>query len=303
MHTQSIPLTAVGPSLSRLVAGAMHLASWNLSPTERLQWVEACLELGITSFDHADIYGGYTCEGLFGEALALRPSLRSAMQLISKCGIKLVSPNRPRHRLKSYDTSREHIIASAENSLRELQTDYLDVLLIHRPSPLLDADEVAEAFGILHRAGKVLHFGVSNFTPAQFALLQYRLDLPLVTNQVELSVMQVGALTDGTLDQCQQKRIRPMIWSPLGGGALFRGDSAASKRLLIALRQVGEELGNAGPDQVALAWVLAHPSQPLPVLGTGKLARWQAAVAAQQITLSAEQWFTIWQAAVGREVD
>ena len=278
----------------------MNLGQWQWNPAERLRWIEECLELGITTFDHADIYGGYTCEGLFGEALALRPSLRSQMQLISKCGIKLITPNRPSNALKSYAVGRDYIIASAENSLRELQTDHLDLLLIHRPSPLMAADEVAEAFAAL--AGKVRHFGVSNFTPAQFDLLQSRLDFPLVTNQIELSVMQMNALTDGTLDQCQQRRIRPMLWSPLGGGALFQGETAASKRLLVVLREIGDVLGGAALDQIALAWLLHLPSRPYPVLGTGKIERLAAAVAATQLQLTDEQWFAIWEAAAGHEV-
>lgn len=278
----------------------MNLGQWQWNPAERLRWIEECLELGITTFDHADIYGGYTCEGLFGEALALRHSLRSQMQLISKCGIKLITPNRPSNALKSYAVGRDYIIASAENSLRELQTDHLDLLLIHRPSPLMAADEVAEAFAAL--AGKVRHFGVSNFTPAQFDLLQSRLDFPLVTNQIELSVMQMSALTDGTLDQCQQRRIRPMLWSPLGGGGLFRGETAASKRLLVVLREIGDVLGGAALDQIALAWLLHLPSRPYPVLGTGKIERLAAAVAATQLQLTDEQWFAIWEAAAGHEV-
>lgn len=288
------------PTFSPIIAGAMNLGQWQWNPAERLRWIEECLELGITTFDHADIYGGYTCEGLFGEALALRPSLRSQMQLISKCGIKLITPNRPSNALKSYAVGRDYIIASAENSLRELQTDHLDLLLIHRPSPLMAADEVAEAFAAL--AGKVRHFGVSNFTPAQFDLLQSRLDFPLVTNQIELSVMQMNALTDGTLDQCQQRRIRPMLWSPLGGGALFQGETAASKRLLVVLREIGDVLGGAALDQIALAWLLHLPSRPYPVLGTGKIERLAAAVAATQLQLTDEQWFAIWEAAAGHEV-
>lgn len=302
MHATRQELTAAGPTFSRVVAGAMHLGGWGLTATQRLDWIEACLALGITTFDHADIYGGYTCEARFGEGLALRPSLRQQMELVSKCAIKLVTPNRPRHALKSYDVSRAHIVASAENSLRQLGTDYLDLLLIHRPSPLMDADEVAEAFGALHAAGKVRHFGVSNFTPGQFDLLQSRLDRPLVTNQIELSVMQMGALVDGTLDQCQQRRMSPMIWSPLGGGSLFRGETAQSQRLLAVMGRIGAELGGAGLDQVALAWLWAHPSRPLVVLGTGKVERLAVAVAAEQYTLSAEQWFAIWEASAGHEV-
>jgi predicted oxidoreductase len=205
-----------GPEFSRIVLGWWRLASWDMTPQQRLAFLQQGLELGVTTMDHADIYGDYSCEALFGEALALQPSLRERIELVSKCGIKLVSRHRPKHASHIYDTTRAHIIASAENSLRNLHTDYLDLLLIHRPDPLMDADEVAEAFTQLQASGKVRHFGVSNFTQSQFELLNSR--FALVTNQVELSLMQMEALQDGSLDMCQRLRIAPMIWSALGGG-------------------------------------------------------------------------------------
>ena len=156
--------------------------------------------MGITTFDHADVYGGYTCEEIFGGALGKMASLRQEIQIVSKCGIKLVSENRPKHNIKSYDTSRSHIIASVENSLKALQTDYLDLLLIHRPDPLISADEIAEAFTELWEDGKVLHFGVSNFTNHQFSLIDSRLtEFDLVTNQIEFSVLHPAPMYDGTL--------------------------------------------------------------------------------------------------------
>src|SRR5262249_28279903 len=155
-------------TLSNIVAGCWRMSEWGWTPEQRLAWIEACIERGATSFDHADIYGGYAVEALFGEALALQPALREKMQLVSKCGIKRVHAARPGHRIKSYDSSREHIVASVENSLKMLRTDRLDLLLLHRPDALMDADEVAEAFEMLKRSGKVLRFGVSNFTPSQF---------------------------------------------------------------------------------------------------------------------------------------
>lgn len=297
-----LQLSPSGPEVSRFVSGMMNLSQWQLSPRQRLDWLHACLDLGITTFDHADIYGSYTCEEQFGAALRLEPALRTRMEIVSKCGIKLLSANRPQHALKSYDTGREHIVASVNNSLQKLHTDYLDVLLIHRPDPLLDADAVAEAFGQLKQAGKVRFFGVSNFRPWHFDLLASRLDFPLVTNQVELSVLQMDVLHDGTLDQCQQHRLAPMIWSPFGGGRLFRGDDEQARRVRATLARIGDELGGAGPDQVALAWLLRHPSRPVPILGTGKLERLETAVQAAALTLSREQWFALWQASAGHEV-
>ncbi|MFP5356251.1 MAG: aldo/keto reductase, partial [Gemmatimonadota bacterium] len=171
-HPPLVSLAPGGAQLSPIVAGAWRMASWKLDAPARLRWIESALDLGVTSFDHADIYGDYQVEELFGEALALAPSLRDRMQLVTKCGIKLKSSRRPAHRINSYDTSRAHVLASVENSLRTLRTDRIDLLLIHRPDALMDPDELAATFNELRAAGKVLHFGVSNHLPSQLALLQ-----------------------------------------------------------------------------------------------------------------------------------
>jgi predicted oxidoreductase len=288
-----------GPRFSRLALGLWRLASWDLSSAELLELIQASLELGITTFDHADIYGDYTCEELFGRALVLNPSLREKMQIVTKCGIKPVSTNRPGRSVAHYDTDPGHIIASAENSLRVLRTDRIDVLLIHRPDPLMNADAVARAFTALRQSGKVLHFGVSNFAPWQLELLATRLDCPLVTNQVELSVMNLKVLHDGTVDQCQRLGISPMAWSPLGGGRLFHDNTEQAVRLRRALSEVGDTLGSASMDQVALSWILTHPARIVPILGTGRIDRIEKAVQAEALKLSREQWFTIWSASTG----
>ena len=232
----------------------------------------------------------------------MQPALRDRLQVVTKCGIKLVSTHRPEHTLKHYDTSAAHIIASVERSLRLLHTDRVDLLLIHRPDPLLDPAEVADAFRRLWQAGKVLHFGVSNFSPAQFGLLASYVDRPLVTNQVEVSVLQLQALGDGTLDQCRRLRVAPMAWSPLGGGRLFREGDERAQRLRLALRAVGNELGGVSESQVALAWLLRHPAGILPVLGSGRIERMQEAVAAAALTLTREQWFSILRASAGHDI-
>jgi predicted oxidoreductase len=277
------------------------MAEWQQSPQERLFLIQRCVDLGITTFDHADLYGDYTCEGLFGDALKLEPALRSRIQLVTKCGIKLVSKNRPEHRIKHYDTSYDHILKSIDRSLQQLRTEYLDLLLIHRPDPLMDADQVAAAFTDLKQSGKVRHFGVSNFLPSQFELLSSRLTFPLVTNQIEISVMHLDAFADGTLDQCQRLKAIPMAWSPLGGGQLF-SNSPKAVRLQRALAAVAQQLDHASIDQVALAWLLAHPAKIVPILGTGKLARIESAIKAEQFNLTREQWFTIWTASTGVDV-
>lgn len=302
MTASRIQLATDGPHFSRIVVGLMKLARWDFALNERIEWVEACLDMGITTFDHADIYGSYTCEQLFGEVLAEVPSLRQKMQLVTKCGIMLLSENRPHNWIKHYNTSKKHILASVENSLRMLQTDCIDLLLIHRPDPLMDADEIAEAFKILRKGGKVLHFGVSNFTPSQYQLLASRLDVPLVTNQVEFSPLNMSVLEDGTLELCQKLRISPMAWSPVGGGRIFQPDDEQTWRINQAVTEVSEELGGVSLDKVLIAWILMHPAKILPVLGTHRLDRIQNAIDAEQLPLNRQQWFKIWSAAMGQDV-
>ncbi|MGM0369922.1 MAG: aldo/keto reductase [Bacillota bacterium] len=289
-------------SMSRLAQGFWRLADWDLNSEERLEFIEELLEIGITTFDHADIYGDYRCEELFGEALALKPKLRAEMELVSKCGIKLISENRPQHEIKSYDTSKEHIIGSVNNSLDKLQTDYLDLLLIHRPDPLMDPDEVATAFKQLKQSGKVNHFGVSNFTPAQFEMLNSKLNFPLVTNQIEISVMSLDNFANGTLEKCQERDVAPMAWSPLAGGRIFTEETEQAQRIRATLNEIKEEVKADSIAQVSYAWLLNHPANIVPIVGSGKLKRVEEAVEATSIELTREQWFKIWQSSTGHEV-
>jgi len=299
---QRIKISPDGIEFSRIAIGMMRLNEWKLNTGGLVDFLQKHVELGFTTFDHADIYGSYTVEERFGEALSQVPSLREKIEIVTKCNIKLVSENRPKHTLHAYDSSKEHIIRSVETSLKNLHTDFIDVLLIHRPDPLMNADEIAEAFIILKDSGKVDQFGVSNFMPWQFDLLQSRLSFPLVTNQVELSLLQLKALYDGSLDQCQQKRISPMAWSPFGGGGLFVGNSDRERRVRDELIKVGEELGGASAEQVSLAWILKHPSKIVPVLGTGNPARIKAAKAALNLKMTRDQWFRLLEASTGHEV-
>lgn len=290
-------------SFSQIIHGHWRLAEWNISSEELLHLVEQCIEAGITTFDHADIYGNYMCEEIFGQALALKPSLRKEIQIVTKCGIKLVSENRPHHKIKSYDTSKEHIITSAENSLQKMNTDYLDVLLIHRPDPFMDPYETAEAFHQLKEQGKVRHFGVSNFTPRQMDMLQREFNGPLVTNQIELSVLHEQPFFDGTINYLQKENIKPMAWSPLAGGKLFKGQDEKSLRTRSVLEKVAKETGAESIDEVAYTWLLAHPAQVMPIVGSGQMNRIQSALNAVNITLTREQWFDILQESMGKEVD
>lgn len=303
MTASTIAMGSSGLTLSRIIPGLMRLLDWNMSREDLTRWIHACYEMGITSFDHADIYGGFQCEAVFGEALAASPGLREKIKLITKCNIAFPTPQRPQFKVHHYNSSREYILQSVENSLKNFHTDRLDLLLIHRHDYLMDADEVAAAMNDLRQAGKVLYFGVSNFPTDHFELLQSRLDFPLATNQIELSVMHHAPIFDGTLDQCQRLRVPPMAWSPVGGGSLFTGNDERSLRVRNKLQETADQLGGgASLDQIALAWLLKHPAKVLPVLGTGKLERIRAAIDAEQITLDREQWYSIQVASAGHDI-
>lgn len=295
---QRIAMAPQGPEFSRFVMGYWRLMDWNMSTEALVSFVEQHLDLGITTIDHADIYGDYRCEAAFGEALKRAPHLRERMEIVTKCGI--ATRARAENTIGHYITDRNHIVLSAEQSLRNLATDRLDLLLIHRPDPLMDADEVAEAFLSLHHSGKVRHFGVSNFTPAQFSLLQSRLPFTLATNQVEISPVHQSLLLDGTLDQLQQLRIRPMAWSCLGGGRVFSDESFQPLR--DELVSVAGELNAESIEQVIYAWILRLPSLPLPIIGSGKIERVSAAIVAERLKMSRQQWFRIRKAALGYDV-
>lgn len=295
---QRIQIAPQGPEFSRLVMGYWRLMEWKMTKSQLSRFIEEHVDLGITTIDHADIYGGYQCEAAFGEAFRSLRHLRPQVQLVSKCGIATTA--RAENRIGHYITDREYIIHRAECSLKNLATDTLDLLLIHRPDPLMDADDVAGAFIHLHQSGKVQHFGVSNFTPAQFALLQSRLPFTLATNQVEISPLHQPLLLDGTLDQLQQLRIHPMAWSCLGGGALF--SDPRYQTLREELQQVALELGAETIDQVVYAWVLRLPSLPLPIIGSGKIARVRSAIEALALRMDRQQWFRIRKAALGYDV-
>jgi len=299
---QRLQICDQGPTLSRFIYGWWQLADWDFSTADVQQLIEDCLATGLTSHDHADIYGNYSCESIFGKALKQAPHLRDKIELISKCGVQLVSSNRPRHKTKAYNTSKQHLIQSVENSLQELHTEYLDILLIHRPDPLMNADEIAEAFRQLKDSGKVKHLGVSNFTPHQFELLQSRLTVPLVTNQIKVSVMHLPPFTDGTLDQAQQLRRCPMAWSSLAGGRLFSDTTNKTMHIRTALESVGKMIGGAHLDQVALAWLLMHPAKILPIIGSGTMTRLNSARAAEKLELPREAWYQIYQASAGQDI-
>lgn len=288
-------------SLSKFVHGVWRLAEWNYTNEQIQQLVEGCLELGIDTFDHADIYGDYGCEKLFGDALKNRNDLKEKIKIVTKCGIKLLSAQRPEHYIKHYDTSFEHIVGSAENSLRQLGVEAIDLLLIHRPDPFINPQEVAKAFDKLKTEGKVKAFGVSNFLPQQFKALQAALDFPLVTNQIEISCVSLHEFDNGTIDFCQEIGLHPMAWSPLGGGSIFNAQTHRMLTLKNVLHKISDR-HDTTIDRIMFAWLLVHPVGILPVIGSGNLDRIKAATDAQHIKLSRQEWFEIWVASRGENV-
>lgn len=288
-------------SISNLVHGVWRLSEWRMSDQDIIKLVEDCLALGIDTFDHADIYGDYTCEELFGKALAQVPELNNKLKIVTKCGIKLMSQNRPKHYIKHYDTSYEHIVWSAENSLKMLKRDQLDVMLLHRPDPFINPEEVAKAFDKLKSEGKVKAFGVSNFVPSQFNALQSYLGFKLVTNQIEISIAALHEFDNGTIDHCQEHRIHPMAWSPLAGGAIFTAETHRFLTMRNVIHKIAKQ-HEVRTDQIMYAWLLAHPIGIIPIIGSGKMERIQAAVEALDIELTRQQWFELWTASKGQTV-
>ena len=288
--------------LSRIIHGYWRLMDWNLNSNEILNLIEETYDLGVTTVDHADIYGNFCCEEKFGEALKLKKGLREKLQIVTKCGIKFPSENRPENKSHCYDTSKEHIIKSAERSLKNFNTDYLDVLLLHRVDALLNPEEVAEAFSKLKKDGKVRYFGVSNFLPSQFNMLNSYLEEELVTNQIEISPLCLNSFEDGTLDLMLQKRVKPMAWSPLAGGRIFSGEEEKALRVKEVLNKIKDEVGAEDIDEVAYAWLLMHPSKIMPIVGSGKIDRIKSAVRATDILLTRDQWFEIYVASRGVDI-
>jgi predicted oxidoreductase len=285
-------------TLSPIIAGTMNWGVWdkNLSATEMVHLMHVCIENKITTFDHADIYGGYTTEAQFGKAFGQSKISRNKMQFISKCGIQLISENR-NNTIKHYNYSKDYIIWSAENSLKNLKTDYLDVFLLHRPSPLMEVDEIAEALEKLKSEGKIIDFGLSNFTAWQTELIRQKTEIKY--NQVQFSATHHEAMLDGSFDYMQMHNIQPMSWNPLG--TVFREDIEQTRRLKILLAKLVEKY-HVGSDTILLAWILKHPANVIPIAGTVNIARIQALMKATELELDKEDWFAIWTESMGNEV-
>lgn len=286
-------------SLSRLVYGMWRLGDdADTSPAHVQAKIEACLAQGITSFDQADIYGGYAAETILGAALRAAPGLRSQMEIVTKCDIVAPVGRHSGARVKHYDTSAAHINASVEASLREMSIETIDLLLLHRPDPLMDHHETGAALDALVASGKVRAVGVSNFRPWDMRLLQSAMKTPLATNQIELSLLAHVGFTNGDVAFHQEHGQPIMAWSPLAGGHLL---AEADSRLRDRMTQIGAEHGTDW-SAVAVAWLLRHPARILPVLGTNSLSRIASISDAMKVQIDRVTWFELYSLALGREV-
>lgn len=289
---------APGLSLSRLVYGMWRLGDDSDTSTAHVEAkINACLEQGITTFDQADIYGGYAAEGILGQAIRANPALRAQMEIVTKCDIVAPMGRYADKRVKYYDTSRAHILSSVDTSLQEMVVDHIDLLLIHRPDTLMDHRETGAALDEVVASGKVRAVGVSNFRPWDWELLQSAMKTPLATNQIEISLSEIRPFTNGDLAFHQRQDHPLMAWSPLGGGGLMTSSGGVADRLDAIASQQGVDRA-----AVAIAFLLRHPAHILPVLGTNNLDRIKRASDALKVDLDRETWFSLYEAALGQEV-
>ena len=282
---------------SKIISGVMTWGVWgkSLSENQMIELINSCVENNITTFDHADIYGGYTTEASFGKAFLNSKINRQKIQLISKCGIQHTEGRN--NKVKHYNYSKEYIIWSVENSLKNLKTDYLDALLLHRPSPLMQIDEIAEAIDSLKTEGKIKSFGISNFTSIQTELINQKIKVEF--NQIQFSGTHLDPMLDGSLDFMQIHKITPMSWNPLG--SIFKQENDQTQRLIVLLT-ILESKYNVSIDVLLYAWIMQHPSGVLPVIGTTNVERIKNATKAISLKLELEDWFAIWSESIGMKV-
>lgn len=286
-------------SFSRLVYGMWRLVDDGDHGNAATQAkIEACLEQGITTIDQADIYGDYESEAAFGRMLASAPHLKDEIEVISKCDIRLISEKHPENRIKFYDTSANYITGQVENSLHLMGLETLDMLLLHRPDPLMDHHETGAVLDKLVSQGKIRAVGVSNFRPWDISLLQSAMQTPIQLNQIELSLLALDNFTNGDLAFCQEHHILPMAWSPLAGGQLFSDQNQALQQVLASMA----EQQKCSVSAVAIAWLLAHPSQIMPVMGSNDLERIKDFSAALSVEMDRQSWFELYTASLGHEV-
>ena len=297
-----LKLAASGLEFSRMIYGTWRLLDTKPTAQEINRRLHACVDLGITTIDTAEIYGLYEVEQALGAALALSPGLRDQLEIVTKAGIYVPCAYHPERQTAHYNATGARLVKSLEKSLRLLGTDRVELFLVHRPDWLTRADDTAAGLNQLLRTGKIHAAGVSNYSASQFDLLNAHMEKPLATNQLEFHLLHHDPIHDGTFHQCEKQGVLPMAWSPLAGGRLFDSKNDAAQRLAVTAQSLAARYGGATLEQLAYAWVMAHPSRPLPVIGTNKLERILSAAQADKITLEHEDWYALWEAAQGRRV-
>ncbi|OAI58077.1 hypothetical protein AYO49_01480 [Verrucomicrobiaceae bacterium SCGC AG-212-N21] len=303
MPLPRIRLAPNGPEFSRLVYGTWRiLDDAGANAQELNRRLNLCVDLGMTTLDTAEIYGLYEVEEALGKAIALSPGLRDKLEIVTKAGIYVPCKFHPDRHTAHYNATGARMVKSLEKSLRFLQTDHVELQLVHRPDWLTSADDTAAGLNQLLRDGKIRSAGVSNYTVHQFDLLNSRMEQPLVTNQLEFHLLHMDPIYDGTFNQCEKLGLAPMAWSPMARGQIFDLDNAAAQRLKLAVEKMSARYGGATLEQLAYAWILAHPANPLPILGTNKVERIQSAAKSVEIKLEREDWYALWEAAQGRQI-
>lgn len=287
-------------SYSKVAVGVIRWGSWGakLSNTKMASLISSCVEMGVTTFDHADIYGNYTTEREFGDALILSGIARESIQIISKCGIIKPCAEKPGFSITHYNTSKRHILESADQSLENLNTEYLDMMMINRPSPVMNYSEMAEAFQQLYESGKVKEFGLVNFSPDQIRAM--RKFFPVRANQMEVSITHLGPLFDGSIDTCVANDMIPMSWSPVGGGSIYTHTKAGARLEAKLTKQADKYEWSL--TEMALLFLMHHPAGIIPVINQSKVDKIKEAVDLLDVTLSNEQWFEILITAQGQEL-
>ncbi|EJX16932.1 aldo keto reductase [Staphylococcus sp. OJ82] len=291
-------------SFSKVIQGFWRAKDWQWTPQQLNRYLNELVERGITTMDHADIYGGYSCEGIFGEALKLSPQLREQMEIVTKCGIVLPSERIHEADGHRYDHSKHHIQKSVDRSLQELQVDYLDSLLIHRPSPLMDPQEVTEAITALVNEGKVKSFGVSNFNKSEYDLLSKHLvsdKLHITLNQLEISPYTIDILENGLMNHMYKDNVKMMSWSPMAGGKLFDLEDEKSVRIMAVISPLAQKY-HTSVNGIVMAWLNKHPATIMPVLGTHKIERIDEAIKGLEVTITDQEWFDIYTASLGHDI-
>ena len=299
-----IRLAPNGPEFSRLIHGTWRILDdpATASPQDINRRLHECVELGMTTLDTAEIYGLYEVEAALGKAFALSPGLRDKMEIVTKAGIYVPCDYHPERKTAFYNATGARMVKSLEKSLRFLGTDHVELLLVHRPDWLTPASDTAAGLNELMRDGKIRHAGVSNYNVFQLSLLNTYMETPLVTNQVEFHLLHMDPIYDGVFDQCQKHRLVPMAWSPLAKGRLFDPADEAAQRIRKVAEDLAPKYNNASLEQIAYAWIMAHPSRPTVITGTNKIERLQAAAKSEEIQLEREDWYALWEAAQGRRI-